>query len=58
MRGSAMCSDRAEEVQRIRFVAPLLVRTGKRQRALGEGVRLLQTPGQHLRLAEGQSTGH
>ena len=36
MRGIAMCSDRAEEVQRIRFVAPLLVLTGKRQRALGE----------------------
>src|SRR5262245_49296803 len=57
MRGIAMCSDRAEEVQRIRFVAPLLVLTGERQRALGEGVRLLQTPGQHLRLAQGQSAG-
>ena len=52
-----MCRDRAEEVQRIRLVAPLLVRTGTRQCALGKGVRLLQTPGQHLRLAEGQRTG-
>ena len=30
--------------------------TGERQRTLGEGVRLLQAAGQHLRLPQGETT--
>ena len=37
----------AEEAQGIRLVAPFLMRTGERQRLLGEGLRLLQVAGQH-----------
>ena len=43
-----------EEAQGIRLVAAFLVLTGERQRPLGEGVRLLQTAGQHLRLPQGE----
>ncbi len=46
----------AEEAQGIRLVAPFLVLTGERQRTLGEGVRLLQAAGQHLRLPQGETT--
>ena len=46
----------AEEAQGIRLVAPFLVLTGKRQRPLGKGVRLLQAASQHLRLPQGETT--
>ena len=46
----------AEEAQGIRLVAAFLVLTGKRQRALGEGLCLLQTARQHLRLPQGETT--
>ena len=46
----------AEEAQGIRLVAAFLVRTGERQGALGEGVRLLQAPSQELRLPQGEAT--
>ena len=46
----------AEEAQGIRLVAAFLVRTGERQRLLGEGVRLLQAAGQQLRLSQGETT--
>ena len=46
----------AEEAQGIRLMAPFLVRTRKRQRALGEGVRLLQAAGQQLRFSQGETT--
>ena len=46
----------AEEAQGIRLVAAFLVLTGERQRALGEGVRLLQAAGQQLRLPQGETT--
>ena len=45
-----------EEAQGIRLVAAFLVRTGERQRLLGEGVRLLQAAGQQLRLPQGETT--
>ena len=32
--------------------------TGERQRALGEGVRLLQAASQHMRLPQGETTEH
>jgi len=32
------------------------MRTGKRQRAFGKGVRLLQVTDQHLRLPQGETT--
>ena len=41
-----MRRDLAEEAQGIRLVATFLMRTGERQRPLGEGVRLLQATGQ------------
>ena len=41
-----MCGDLTEEVQGISLVATFLVRTGIRQRTLGEGVRRLQAAGQ------------
>ena len=56
LRRIAPRGDRAEEAQRIRLVATFLVRTGECERLLGEGVRLLQTAGQQLRLAEGETT--
>jgi hypothetical protein len=46
----------AKEAQGIRLVAPFLVRTGERQRMLGEGVRLLQAASQQLRLSQGETT--
>ena len=46
----------AEEAQGIRLVTSFLVRTGERQRTLGEGVRLLQAAGQQLRLPQGETT--
>src|SRR5712664_3511091 len=45
----------AEEAQGIRLVAPLLVFTGERQCALGEGMCLLQAASQHLRLPQGET---
>ena len=45
VRGSAMCGDLTEEPQGIRLVAAFLMRTGKGQRLLGEGMRLLQVAG-------------
>ena len=47
LRRRPMRRNLAEEAQGIGLVAPFLVRTGKRQRALGEGVRLLQAASQH-----------
>src|SRR4029453_17264628 len=55
-RGIAMGGNVAEEAQGIRLVAPFLVLMGERQRTLGEGVRLLQAAGQHLRFAQGETT--
>ena len=46
----------AEEAQGIRLVAAFLVRTGERQCALGEGLRLLQAASQHLCLPQGETT--
>jgi hypothetical protein len=40
----------AKEAQGIRLVATFLVLTSKRQRPLGDGVRLLEMAGQQLRL--------
>jgi hypothetical protein len=40
----------AEEAQGIRLVATFLMLTGMRQRALGEGLRLLQVTGQQMRV--------
>ena len=37
-------------------MAPFLVRTGERQRPLGEGLRLLQAAGQQLRLPQRETT--
>ena len=54
----APCRNVAEEAQGIRLVTPFLVRTGKRQRPLGEGVRLLQAAGQEMRLPQGETTEH
>jgi hypothetical protein len=56
LRGISMCGDLAEEAQGIRLVAPFLVLAGMRQRPLGEGLRLLQVAGQHLRLPQGETT--
>ena len=56
LRGLAPRRDLTEEAQGIRLVAPFLVLTGKRQRTLGEGVRLLQAASQHLRLPQGETT--
>jgi hypothetical protein len=50
------CGDLAEKTQGIRLVATLLVRTGKRERTLGEGMRLFQTAGQQMRLPQGKTT--
>ena len=43
----------AEEPQSIRLVATFMMRTGERQRPLGEGVGLLQAVGAQMRLAQG-----
>ena len=56
LRRLALRRNLAEEAQGIRLVAAFLVLTGKRQRALGEGVRLLQAAGQQLRLPQGETT--
>ena len=45
LRGLAPRRDLAKEAQCLRLVAAFLVRTGVRQRMLGEGVRLLQAAG-------------
>jgi hypothetical protein len=52
----APCGDLAEEPQRIRLVAQLLVYTGEGQRPLGEGVRLLQATGQQMRFSQWETT--
>ena len=46
----------AEEAEGMRLVATFLVRTGKRQCTLGEGMRLFQAASQHLRLPQGFDT--
>ena len=56
LRGIALRGNLAEEAQGIRLVAAFLVLTGERQRALGEGVRLLQVASQHLRFPQGETT--
>ena len=56
IRGIAPRRNVAEEVQGIRLVATFLVLAGMRQRPLGEGVRLFQAAGQHLRLSQGETT--
>ena len=56
LRRIAPCGDLAEEPQRIRLVAQLLVRTGECQRPLGEGVRLLQATGQQMRFSQRETT--
>ena len=50
LRGITPRGDLTEETQGTRFVAAFLVRTGERQRPLGEGVRRLQVASKHLRL--------
>jgi hypothetical protein len=46
----------AEEAQGVRLMAPLLVRTGERQCALGVGERLIQMTGERLGLPEWETT--
>jgi hypothetical protein len=46
IQGSVMRGDLAEQAQGIRLVATFLVLAGMRQRALGEGLRLLRMTGQ------------
>jgi hypothetical protein len=48
MRRLAPRGDLAEEAQGIRLTATFLVLTEERQRALGEGVRLLQAAGNQM----------
>ena len=43
-------------MQGIRLIPALLVLTGECQRTFGEGVCLLQAPGQQLRLPQGKGT--
>ena len=45
----AVCGNVAEEVQGIRLMASLWIRTGERQRALSEGLCFIQAAGQHRR---------
>src|SRR5688572_17845212 len=45
-----------EEAQGICLVAAFLVPTGEHQRTLSEGVRLLQTARQQMRLPQGKTT--
>ena len=52
----AMRQDLTEQAQGIRLVAPFLVRTGMRQRTLGEGIRFLQAASQQLRLPQDETT--
>ena len=56
LRGLTLRRNVAEEAQGIRLVAAFLVRTGERQRPLGEGVRLLQAAGQQMRLPQREMT--
>ena len=56
LRGLALRRDLAEEPQGIGLVAAFLVRTGERQRSLGEGVRLLQAASQQMCLPQGETT--
>jgi hypothetical protein len=49
---------RQEEAPGIRLVAALRVRTGRRQRSLGEGARLLPEAAPQLRLGQGAETEH
>ena len=50
LQGIMSCHNVAEEAQGIGLVAAFLMRTGECQCPLGEGLRLLQTAGQQLRL--------
>jgi hypothetical protein len=56
LQGIMSCRHVAEEAQGIGLVATFLVRTGKLQRLLGEGLRLLQMARQHLCLPQGECT--
>ena len=56
LRGLAPRRNVAEEAQGIRLVAPFLVLTGVRQRALGEDVGFLQAASQQLRLSQREPT--
>ena len=54
--GLVLGMDIPEEPQGVRLLATFLVLTGERQRLLGEGLRLFQVAGQHLRLAQREAT--
>src|SRR5262245_2900022 len=56
LRRFAPCRNLAEEVQSIRLVATFLVYTGKFQRSLSEGVRLLHAASQQICLPQGETT--
>ena len=56
--GIAPCRNVAKEAQGMGLVAPLLALTSERQRALGEGVCLLQVARQHLCLPQEETTEH
>jgi hypothetical protein len=56
--GSTMCGDFAKEAQGIRLIVPFLALTSQGERALDEGVRLLQMAGQHLRLPQEKTAEH
>ena len=54
--GLVLGMDIPEEPQGVRLLATFLVLTGERQRLLGEGLRLFQVAGQHLRLTQREAT--
>src|SRR5712691_10806538 len=56
LRGLAPRRNVAEEAQGIRLMAAFLMLTCKRQRALGEGLRLLEVASQHMRLPQEETT--
>src|SRR5262249_21042889 len=58
LRVTAMRRNVTEEAHGICLVATFLVRPRECQRALSEGVCLLQMVSQHMRLAEGEATEH
>src|SRR5262249_54249977 len=56
VQGGAMRGDLAEKAQGIRLMPAFLVLADMRQGLLGEGLRLLQTASQQLRLTQGETT--
>ena len=56
LRGIAMRRNVAEEAQGIRLVAPLPALMGECQRTFGQGMRLVQTASQQMRLPKGEVT--